>query len=116
MYDVTRPESLHALERWWSEFRDRAPVPDEELVARLLKRAEIEGRADDTEDVIQHRLDLYHEQTAAVIESYAQRGIVASVDGTCQIDDVTERLLQAVYGVRERTGSLKVVNPDAPQA
>ena len=31
MYDVTRPESLHALERWWSEFRDRAPVPDEDL-------------------------------------------------------------------------------------
>lgn len=91
-------------------------VPDEELVTRLLKRAETEGRADDTQDVIQHRLDLYHEQTAAVIESYAPRGIVASVDGTGQIDDVTERLLQAVYGVRERTGSLKVVNPDAPQA
>ncbi|WP_431860980.1 adenylate kinase [Micrococcus terreus] len=90
-------------------------VPDEELVTRLLKRAETEGRADDTQDVIQHRLDLYHEQTAAVIESYAPRGIVASVDGTGQIDDVTERLLQAVYGVRERTGSLKVVNPDAPQ-
>lgn len=46
-------------------------VPDDELVTRLLKRAETEGRADDTQDVIQHRLDLYHEQTAAVIDSYA---------------------------------------------
>lgn len=91
-------------------------VPDEELVTRLLKRAETEGRADDTQDVIQHRLDLYHEQTAAVIESYAPRGIVASVDGTGQIDDVTERLLQAVYGVRERTGSLRVVDPNENQA
>ena len=89
---------------------------DEELVHRLLGRAKETGRSDDNEAVIRHRLDLYHEQTAAVIESYAPRGIVASVDGTGQIDDVTERLLQAVYGVRERTGSLKVVNPDAPQA
>lgn len=86
-------------------------VPDDELVSRLLHRAETEGRADDTAEVIQHRLDLYHEQTAAVIESYADRGIVTRVDGTGQIDDVTERLLQAVYSVREKTGTLSVVQP-----
>ena len=86
-------------------------VPDEELVTRLLKRAETEGRADDTADVIRHRLDLYHQETASVIESYSPRGIVERVDGTGQIDDVTERLLQAVYGVRERTGSLRAVDP-----
>jgi adenylate kinase len=85
-------------------------VPDEELVTRLLHRAETEGRADDTAEVIQHRLDLYHEETAAVIESYADRGIVTSVDGTGQIDDVTERLLQAVFSVRERTGSIPAVS------
>ncbi|GAA4776441.1 adenylate kinase [Citricoccus nitrophenolicus] len=84
-------------------------VPDEELVARLLGRAESDGRTDDTEDVIQHRLDLYHEQTAAVIQSYVTRGIVQRVDGTGQVDDITERLLQAVYSVRERTGNLPVV-------
>lgn len=86
-------------------------VPDQELVARLLGRAESEGRADDTEEVIQHRLDLYHEQTEAVIESYVSRGIVARVDGTGQIDDITESLLQAVYSVRERTGNLPIVEP-----
>ncbi|MDO5634546.1 MAG: adenylate kinase [Micrococcus sp.] len=85
-------------------------VPDEDLVARLLKRAEIEGRADDTEEVIQHRLDLYHQETAAVIESYADRDIVTRVDGTGQIDDVTERLLQAVYSVRAATGTLPVIS------
>ncbi|MDI3331528.1 MAG: adenylate kinase [Micrococcus sp.] len=84
-------------------------VPDEELVTRLLHRAEVEGRADDTAEVIQHRLDLYHEETQAVIESYADRGIVTRVDGTGLIDDVTERLLQAVYSVRERTGSIPAV-------
>lgn len=88
-------------------------VPDEELVQRLLARADSEGRADDTSEVIQHRLDLYHEQTAAVIESYVDQGIVARVDGTGQIDDITERLLQAVYNVRARTGTLPVINTDS---
>ncbi|MCG7421498.1 adenylate kinase [Micrococcus sp. ACRRV] len=87
-------------------------VPDAELVARLLKRAEIEGRADDTEEVIQHRLDLYHRETESVIESYADRGIVARVDGTGQIDDVTERVLQSVYSVRAATGTLPIITPD----
>ena len=87
-------------------------VSDAELVARLLKRAEIEGRADDTEEVIQHRLDLYHRETESVIESYAERGIVARVDGTGQIDDVTERVLQSVYSVRAATGTLPIITPD----
>lgn len=87
-------------------------VPDAELVARLLTRAEIEGRADDTEEVIQHRLDLYHRETESVIESYAERGIVARVDGTGQIDDVTERVLQSVYSVRAATGTLPIITPD----
>jgi adenylate kinase len=92
-------------------------VPDDELVTRLLHRAETEGRADDTAEVIQHRLDLYHEETAAVIESYKDRGIVTRVDGTGLIDDVTERLLQAVYSVRERTGSIPAVSKvDAGEA
>lgn len=92
-------------------------VPDDELVTRLLHRAETEGRADDTAEVIQHRLDLYHEETAAVIESYKGRGIVTRVDGTGLIDDVTERLLQAVYSVRERTGSIPAVSKvDAGEA
>ena len=86
-------------------------VPDAELVERLLKRAEIEGRADDTQEVIEHRLDLYHRETESVIQEYVERGIVARVDGTGQIDDVTERLLQAVYSVRAATGSLPVVEP-----
>ena len=88
-------------------------VPDEELVERLLKRAEIEGRSDDTQEVIEHRLDLYHRETESVIQEYVERGIVARVDGTGQIDDVTERLLQAVYSVRAATGSLPVIQPGA---
>ncbi|MCW2132078.1 adenylate kinase [Arthrobacter sp. VKM Ac-2550] len=72
---------------------------DEELVKRLLGRAEQEGRADDNETVIRHRLDLYHEQTEAVVSRYQGRGIVAKVDGLGAIDDVTNRIMDALKSV-----------------
>lgn len=65
----------------------------EELVARLLGRAAEQGRADDTEDVIRHRLAVYEKETAAVVEIYAARGIVREVDGLGSIDEVTERIV-----------------------
>ncbi len=72
---------------------------DEELVRRLLFRAKETGRSDDNESVIRHRLDLYHQQTEAVVARYAGRGIVAQVDGIGGIDDVTDRVLSAIGGV-----------------
>ena len=90
-------------------------VPDDELVQRLLARAETEGRSDDTEEVIKHRLELYHRETADLVDSYLKDGIVARVDGTGMIDDVTERLLQAVYNIRARTGTLPVIRPRKDQ-
>ncbi|NMR29427.1 adenylate kinase [Crystallibacter degradans] len=72
---------------------------DEELVKRLLGRAEQEGRADDNETVIRHRLDLYHEQTEAVVSRYQGRGIVTKVDGLGAIDDVTNRIMDALKSV-----------------
>jgi adenylate kinase len=72
---------------------------DEELVRRLLSRAELEGRADDTENVIRHRLDLYHEQTEAVVSRYLDRGIVAKVDGIGAIDEVSDRIMEALKSV-----------------
>jgi adenylate kinase len=69
---------------------------DEELVTRLLGRAKETGRSDDNEAVIRHRLDLYHEQTEAVVAKYAERGILTQVDGIGQIDEVTDRVMQAI--------------------
>ena len=66
---------------------------NDELVKRLLGRAQDQGRTDDTEDVIRHRLDVYDEQTAPVVEVYNQRGIVTQVDGLGDIDEVTERIM-----------------------
>jgi len=67
-----------------------------EVVARLLRRAEIEGRSDDTEDVIRHRQDVYAEQTAPLVDVYGGRGLLVPVDGMGDVDDVTERVTSAL--------------------
>jgi adenylate kinase len=69
---------------------------DEELVTRMLGRAKVTGRNDDNEAVIRHRLDLYHEQTEAVVAKYAERGILTQVDGTGKIDEVTVRVMHSI--------------------
>ncbi|QSZ51873.1 adenylate kinase [Paenarthrobacter ureafaciens] len=66
---------------------------DGELVKRLLDRAKVTGRSDDTEVVIRHRLDLYHEQTQPVVAMYAERGLLLSINGVGEVDEVTERIL-----------------------
>ncbi|MCC2335953.1 adenylate kinase [Cellulomonas wangsupingiae] len=69
------------------------------VVERLTRRAQIEGRADDTEDVVRHRLDVYAEQTAPISQVYAARGLLVQVDGLGAVDDVTARLLAALSPV-----------------
>lgn len=70
----------------------------EVVVARLLHRATVEGRADDTEPVIRRRLDVYREQTQPVADLYRDRGLLVQVDGIGEVADVTERLLAALEG------------------
>lgn len=70
----------------------------EALVERLLKRAEIEGRADDTEDVIRRRMEVYLEQTKPLSRVYEQRGILVEIDGLGTIEEVQERIREAVQG------------------
>jgi adenylate kinase len=69
--------------------------PDE-LVRRLLKRAEEQGRTDDTEEVIRHRQNVYLEQTQPLIEIYSSRSLVVEIDGLGQVGEVTERILNAL--------------------
>ncbi|MBF0686468.1 MAG: adenylate kinase [Cellulomonas sp.] len=68
-------------------------VDPQVVVDRLTKRAQIEGRADDTEDVVRHRLDVYAEQTAPISRVYAARGLLVQVDGLGEVDEVTARLM-----------------------
>jgi adenylate kinase len=68
----------------------------EELVQRMIKRAETSGRADDTEEVIRHRQDVYDEETAALVPIYREHGILHEVDGTGTIDEVFARIEAAL--------------------
>lgn len=68
----------------------------DELVKRLLNRAQEQNRADDTEDVIRHRQNVYQEQTAPLIEIYSSRNMVIEIDGLGQVAEVTERILNAL--------------------
>ena len=68
----------------------------DELLARMRRRAEIEGRDDDTADVIARRLDIYDAETAPLAQAYAARGLLVSVDGIGEIDEVTGRVLDAL--------------------
>ena len=67
-----------------------------EVTARLLSRAELEGRADDTEDVIRNRLAVYERSTAPLTAFYEGRGLLVQVDGLGGVEDVTERLVEAI--------------------
>jgi len=71
-------------------------VDPDEIVQRLLQRAEVEGRADDTEDVIRRRQELYTEQTEPLIEVYRDRGLLIEVDGMGEVEDVTRRIFDAL--------------------
>lgn len=68
----------------------------DELVRRLLQRAIEQGRADDTEEVIRKRLEVYAAETAPLIELYSARGLLAQVDGLGEIKDVSSRITQAI--------------------
>jgi adenylate kinase len=68
----------------------------DEVVRRLLNRAIEQGRADDTEDVIRRRLEVYEEQTAPLTSTYAARGLVAMIDGLGEVAEVTGRILEAL--------------------
>lgn len=76
-------------------------VDKDEIVQRLLQRAELEGRADDTADVIRRRQEVYLEETAPLIEVYKGRGLVHEIDGLGEVEDVTKRIFDELDIVPE---------------
>lgn len=71
-------------------------VDEDHIVQRLAKRAAEEGRSDDTEEVVRNRLSVYHQQTAPVTGYYEGRGLLARVDGLGTIEDINQRLVNAL--------------------
>jgi adenylate kinase len=77
-------------------------VPEKVLVDRILHRAEVEGRADDTREAIAERMHEYHKLTEAVLDRYRQKGVrVVAVEGTDGVDEVFERIRRAI-GISSR--------------
>ncbi|WP_374686149.1 adenylate kinase [Promineifilum sp.] len=75
-------------------------VEREELVRRLLNRAQIEGRVDDSEDTIRTRMRVYEEQTKPLLDYYDQRGLVAEVNGQQSVEAVQHDLQTVITGQR----------------
>lgn len=71
-------------------------IPDTVSIDRLLKRAQVEHRPDDTYDTIKHRFEVYHHETEPVIRYYRQQGLVLEIDGTPTVEaiqaDIINRL------------------------
>jgi len=101
---VAQVEELEAMVKNTGHRIDAAvvlTVDSEEVVQRLLQRAQTDGRADDTEDVIRRRQEVYAEQTEPLIQVYRDRGVLVEVDGMGEVDVVTERIFKALQDVNE---------------
>ena len=71
-------------------------VPEDELMARLLNRGKLTGRSDDNEETIKKRLDVYHNQTAPLIDWYENEGIHHHVEGLGTVDEIFGRICAVV--------------------
>ncbi|MFN3603971.1 MAG: adenylate kinase [Leptonema sp. (in: bacteria)] len=74
-------------------------VSEKELVERLLRRAKIEGRSDDTEEVIRARMKTYFEQTYPLIEYYKEKKLLRNIDGLGSVEEITSRIKEALKNV-----------------
>ena len=76
-------------------------VEEEELKKRLLERGKTSGRADDSDPaVIQNRINVYNQETAPVQAFYEKQNKYIGIDGVGELDDVTERLYNAIESVK----------------
>lgn len=74
----------------------RLVADQEEIVRRLRQRAIDIGRVDDSEEAIRHRQDVYIRETAPLIDLFREQGLLIEIDGLGPIDDVTERIFEAL--------------------
>lgn len=71
-------------------------VPREVSIARLAERARVEGREDDTDQVIANRLEIYERETTPIVEVYRDHGLTELIDGVGSLDAVTDRIAAAL--------------------
>ncbi len=96
---ATQAEALDALLEQMGTSLERCVVlvvDEDSLVARLLGRAQIEGRSDDSEETIRTRMSVYRAQTAPLVDYYRKRGILGEVDGLGSIEEIAKRIDEAL--------------------
>ncbi len=74
----------------------RLKVLDDEIISRLMKRAEIEGRKDDTREIIANRLKLYREKTMPLLDYYREHEIMYEIIGKGDVEEIFEKLSKEV--------------------
>ncbi|MBQ4632254.1 MAG: adenylate kinase [Prevotella sp.] len=74
-------------------------VPEEELMTRLIKRGQESGRSDDNEETIKKRLDVYHSQTAPLIEWYKKENIHNHINGLGEMSRIFGDICQVVDAI-----------------
>ena len=77
-------------------------VEDDELVDRLIERGKISGRSDDNPETIKARLDVYHTQTAPLATYYIGEGKHVAIKGLGRIEEIFERIAEAIDRVKDR--------------
>lgn len=93
--NLAQAEALDALLARLGQPVDEAlqiDVDEEQVIERIAKRAALEGRSDDTEETVRNRLKVYGEQTAPVVDFYANKGILSRVLGDGSIEEVFQRI------------------------
>ncbi|KAI9133210.1 adenylate kinase [Acaryochloris sp. CCMEE 5410] len=92
---IPQAQTLDKLLQEMNQSCDRVinlQVPEQTLVTRMLSR----GRKDDTEAVIQDRLQVYHTETAPILDFYRERNCLADIDGDTTVEAVTDRIKAAL--------------------
>ena len=93
--NIAQAEALDAVLERIGQPVDEAlqiDIDEEQVVARIAKRAALEGRSDDTEETVRNRLKVYGQQTAPVVDFYAGKGILSRVLGEGSIEEVFQRI------------------------
>ncbi len=76
-------------------------VNDDEVVSRILNRQEIEGRQDDSREVVRERLNVYREKTSPLVSYYGSKGILRKVDGVGSVDEISQRIDQLLLPLEQ---------------
>lgn len=97
--NVSQAESLDAMLERLNTPADEAihiDIDPEQIIKRIARRAEVEGRSDDTEETVRNRMRVYDEQTAPVADYYAERGILTRVLGNGDKEEILQRILSVL--------------------